>query len=205
MLTAQTPPYFYPRTPCGVRQCSASDYSARPAFLSTYPVRGTTRLGVVGDIRNDISIHVPRAGYDHTRLCPEQSGRTFLSTYPVRGTTRRIDAVLHVAGHFYPRTPCGVRLLLHENGIEASIFLSTYPVRGTTRRHGQNRGNAQHFYPRTPCGVRRRARRVLLPNPGISIHVPRAGYDVCELHIIDVIAISIHVPRAGYDQYRFWQ
>ena len=55
-------------------------------FLSTYPVRGTTK-GVENMYSLEyISIHVPRAGYDADR-----QGTETLSTY------------------FYPRTPCGVR------------------------------------------------------------------------------------------------
>ena len=57
-----------------------------------------------------ISIHVPRAGYDSKRCFHVTPTLLFLSTYPVRGTTRlRVLRVLP-DGHFYPRTPCGVRL-----------------------------------------------------------------------------------------------
>ena len=103
-------------------------------------------------------------------------------------------------GHFYPRTPCGVRrwvqippsapnkISIHvpRAGYDAirdgrfsftASFLSTYPVRGTTRATGA--GRLHH---------------------SISIHVPRAGYDTIDQNIIDCWKkISIHVPRAGYD------
>ena len=35
--------YFYPRTPCGVRPSSSHSARSLLLFLSTYPVRGTTR------------------------------------------------------------------------------------------------------------------------------------------------------------------
>ena len=102
-------------------------------FLSTYPVRGTTAKHRLNKRRWDISIHVPRAGYDggFKSLLPRQT--KFLSTYPVRGTTLSGMAGSRSRHHFYPRTPCGVR---HEQPAPAGciiVFLSTYPVRGTTR------------------------------------------------------------------------
>ena len=57
--------------------------------------------------------------------------------------------------YFYPRTPCGVRHVFAPGRDLIAVFLSTYPVRGTTL--------------------------VSLPadlQKPISIHVPRAGYDV---------------------------
>ena len=84
-------------------------------FLSTYPVRGTTAKHRLNKRRWDISIHVPRAGYDRWR---------------VRAADGRY--------HFYPRTPCGVRRGVRVLKKPMKIFLSTYPVRGTTptvRRH----------------------------------------------------------------------
>ena len=103
--------HFYPRTPCGVRLLACvlgfasiaflSTYPVRGTtvnpviavhvlnvFLSTYPVRGTTRQGEQYHNDYTISIHVPRAGYDATLIVPPVMSFIFLSTYPVRGTTR---------------------------------------------------------------------------------------------------------------------
>ena len=102
--------YFYPRTPCGVRRIELPRHAKAKEFLSTYPVRGTTIYDAIFNVRNGISIHVPRAGYD---LCADDTGgrfMTFLSTYPVRGTTSSLSTMR----------------------IALNIFLSTYPVRGTT-------------------------------------------------------------------------
>ncbi len=123
-------------------------------FLSTYPVRGTTRTESVScAVRYNfyprtpcgvrphhvprrqeqcpISIHVPRAGYD-----PASYSMRIWPSY------------------FYPRTPCGVR---HQS-----------------RGHNARRRN---FYPRTPCGVRQDGEMGIVTIHNISIHVPRAGYD----------------------------
>ena len=100
-------------------------------FLSTYPVRGTTFQRGLGGFTSDISIHVPRAGYDSSALGELVDAAVFLSTYPVRGTTNRAtwaSAIFYISIHvpragydisqafsllspenFYPRTPCGVR------------------------------------------------------------------------------------------------
>ena len=81
-----------------------------------------------------------------------------------------------VSRYFYPRTPCGVRLDFTLMFTESVKFLSTYPVRGTTVIFG--------CVKRDLC---------------ISIHVPRAGYDL-QLPLYSAnCGISIHVPRAGYD------
>ena len=40
----------------------------RRQFLSTYPVRGTTSCSNRAKTYREISIHVPRAGYDKTLL-----------------------------------------------------------------------------------------------------------------------------------------
>ena len=172
-------------------------------FLSTYPVRGTTHrlIDDTGDL--DISIHVPRAGYDGTLSPRCRRGLRFLSTYPVRGTTESLEAQSVLFSYFYPRTPCGVRrsratasrsnrrISIHVPRagydvvppsaiIKAPVFLSTYPVRGTT-------GIVSHDY----------------ASAVISIHVPRAGYDTGINRLPRNWVISIHVPRAGYDR-RSW-
>ncbi len=147
--------HFYPRTPCGVRPYCISRFSKSSIFLSTYPVRGTTGRK-----------EVPRV----------------------------------VGRDFYPRTPCGVRperpvmfaisraISIHvpragydstaqTTSSEYTSFLSTYPVRGTTKAALTGCRCRMYFYPRTPCGVRQGVHESRRQQLGISIHVPRAGYD----------------------------
>ena len=102
------------------------------AFLSTYPVRGTTRR-----IRRDakagkISIHVPRAGYDANITSEWQRGKCISIHVPRAGYDASHVVGLRRQRHFYPRTPCGVRLYCSHISHVLYIFLSTYPVRGTT-------------------------------------------------------------------------
>ena len=167
---------FYPRTPCGVRQVVKYVWRLPLKFLSTYPVRGTTLDDeALLPVYQFLSTY-PVRGTTPVCVLPLRP-LLFLSTYPVRGTTLRHRKRCASSGHFYPRTPCGVR---RDSALRAAVqvaisihvpragydptpsamflpipaFLSTYPVRGTT----QNRQAGS--YPTS-----------------ISIHVPRAGYD----------------------------
>ena len=148
-----------------------------------------------------ISIHVPRAGYDaRWGACSHPHGyfyprtpcgvrlprrftlnlrKSFLSTYPVRGTTAPQSGHVLYITYFYPRTPCGVRLRNQCSGFSGlQLFLSTYPVRGTTAAYAAMNPHKKYFYPRTPCGVRLTCHCRDCMALSISIHVPRAGYDV---------------------------
>ena len=66
---------------------TAANEAKTAAFLSTYPVRGTTLVCPQRLTSVHISIHVPRAGYDPVILFALRVDMKFLSTYPVRGTT----------------------------------------------------------------------------------------------------------------------
>ena len=146
--------HFYPRTPCGVRPGTVVFVHGGTAFLSTYPVRGTTRCAGQHCSEKEISIHVPRAGYDD-RLADHAA--------------RQED--------FYPRTPCGVRHALICDGSVRSGISIHVPRAGYDAPRTPRFLRTNYFYPRTPCGVRRRADRHRAAPHNISIHVPRAGYD----------------------------
>ena len=57
--------------------------------------------------------------------------------------------------HFYPRSPCGERLIIISHKSAPVIFLSTLSLRRATDRRGGSRGTFIDFYPRSPCGERR--------------------------------------------------
>ena len=103
---------FYPRTPCGVRRCFDINFS----------------------VDGPISIHAPPAGCDFRILANSCCLILFLSTHPLRGATftttdRNIRNL-----YFYPRTPCGVRLLIIKSSRRGCLFLSTHPLRGATNQ-----------------------------------------------------------------------
>ena len=174
-----------------------------PTFLSTYPVRGTTTScvelvcgtthfyprtpcgvrppgGAHARTRTDISIHVPRAGYDSASSEHAANCSLFLSTYPVRGTTSGGASGRSDSYYFYPRTPCGVR-----PGVCGS---------------NNKEDNISIHVPRAGYDFFRDLRGAI---KDISIHVPRAGYDRTG-DFVELAGgnISIHVPRAGYDRRR---
>ena len=213
---------FNPRTPCGVRQISASP----------------------GHPFQRISIHAPRVGCD-----PCTSGfliivKIFQSTHPVWGATRSLRLAHTRILNFNPRTPCGVRPVLqaahrtqllyfnprtpcgvrHVHVGSCSLvqeFQSTHPVWGATictrlhLRHGKyfnprtpcgvrqlggcKSGVHRHFNPRTPCGVRHVEKRTTAShthfNPRTPCGVRRTSWRRAPFWI----TISIHAPRVGCD------
>ena len=168
-----------------------------------------------------ISIHVPRAGYDRLRVDDVHIFMLFLSTYPVRGTTpqflpsaqtrvisihvpragydQRPGAYVYIELHFYPRTPCGVRPVLPSQHHSPAEFLSTYPVRGTTWAGTASAQIEPVFLSTYPVRGTTRCNSPSSSSLSISIHVPRAGYDITVNLWYYTTSISIHVPRAGYD------
>ena len=152
-------------------------------FLSTSPLRGTTR-GLVPSIQGSRYFYPrPPCGGRHSSPGTLILHFVFLSTSPLRGTTCSPARWILTTGYFYPRPPCGGRRKLALYPTTVEIFLSTSPLRGTTnldvcalpenaisihvplagddirnRRSGRFR---QHFYPRPPCGGRLSQRRVI--------------------------------------------
>ena len=146
--------YFYPRSPCGERRrkgprCQGlseflSTLSLRRAtltnyhftviltFLSTLSLRRATGFCDLEPIRNAISIHALLAESDHGFLRGLPKEHLFLSTLSLRRATCGRRVGLPVAGHFYPRSPCGERHTTTITICTASKFLSTLSLRRAT-------------------------------------------------------------------------
>ena len=123
---------FYPRSPCGERLWATCGPAGGRTFLSTLSLRRATASGFLIGSRSQFlsTLSLRRA----TR------GRflifylvLFLSTLSLRRATFGRRAGLPVAGHFYPRSPCGERL------VQMSIEVFN-----------------TDFYPRSPCGERQK-------------------------------------------------
>ena len=56
--------------------------------------------------------------------------------------------------YFYPRSPCGERLLGGLWVLSIQIFLSTLSLRRATCSAGSGFCRSRYFYPRSPCGER---------------------------------------------------
>ena len=80
---------------------------------------------------------------------------TFLSTLSLRRATCGRRVGLPVAGHFYPRSPCGERRWLLTNILMSRKYF--YPRSPCGERHKcfMKHTNVLYFYPRSPCGERR--------------------------------------------------
>ena len=100
----------------------------------------------------------------------------FLSTLSLRRATPTKEETHHEKSNFYPRSPCGERLILTALLIPLTKFLSTLSLRRATTRKRQivpivqisihallaesdapNRHPCccnKNFYPRSPCGER---------------------------------------------------
>ena len=100
---------FYPRSPCGERLISIALSTQPTRFLSTLSLRrATSALWMV--------VNLP----------------LFLSTLSLRRATSWRLAMILLCLYFYPRSPCGERLIHEANQASQGVY----------------------FYPRSPCGER---------------------------------------------------
>ena len=124
--------YFYPRSPCGERQCQQS----RGSCIRTISIHALLAESdsVPGFCRSRllISIHALLAESDTEWSTLPEDNKKFLSTLSLRRATIFNTLQIIVDGYFYPRSPCGER-------------------RYTTTPEYDPYDN---FYPRSPCGER---------------------------------------------------
>ena len=170
-------PDFYPRSPCGERLLLCLSFFAKVLFLSTLSLRRAT-VKVGPDLINRIYFY-PRSPCGERpplRMC-HRADTEFLSTLSLRRATifalwmeashllflstlslRRATcySFRHSAScrHFYPRSPCGERLVL----VSMICLL-------------------RDFYPRSPCGERQDTRLTVADVYKISIHALLAESD----------------------------
>ena len=124
--------HFYPRSPCGERLRSHRGNDGSPVHFYPRSPCGERRRG--GDscyLDNIISIHALLAESDADTLTDDVSTGGFLSTLSLRRATSSSWSATATSQHFYPRSPCGERLIHPRSCIARS-----------------------DFYPRSPCGER---------------------------------------------------
>ena len=100
---------FYPRSPCGERQRDRGVFETYTRFLSTLSLRRATTESAKTDDALLISIHALLAESD---VMP-----------PTKSPTK---------AYFYPRSPCGERLMVCRQIILFDLFLSTLSLRRAT-------------------------------------------------------------------------
>ena len=82
-----------------------------------------------------------------------------------------------IAGHFYPRSPCGERQARSKRINRDIAFLSTLSLRRATNCTSIGRPKRLYFYPRSPCGERPGKGQSSGAGIGISIHALLAESD----------------------------
>ena len=102
---------FYPRSPCGERRSGRSNSSGIQIFLSTLSLRRATTARIIDPTYGKISIHALLAESDCSEGTMATSAGTFLSTLSLRRATEYWVGGYGTANNFYPRSPCGERLL----------------------------------------------------------------------------------------------
>ena len=146
-------------------------------FLSTLSLRRATGCGRSGHTATQISIHALLAESDNKQVLHIEPPKLFLSTLSLRRATVRGSASFVVLYHFYPRSPCGERLL---SGLRFSRL--------------------RDFYPRSPCGERPQIFYRVGIAINISIHALLAESD--DRYAVAAVSdeiISIHALLAESD------
>ena len=145
---------FYPRSPCGERPNSQQEKNNGHEFLSTLSLRRATSVRPETRQHDAISIHALLAESDNRNLASHCRNN-----------------------NFYPRSPCGERLVHALKLANTMLFLSTLSLRRATADTTGTETAHENFYPRSPCGERRRkgSRRCVLSS--ISIHALLAESD----------------------------
>ena len=115
--------HFYPRSPCGERHISFNIFLYHTSFLSTLSLRRATRFSsVIFSAYVFLSTLSLRRATGSTARARKEP--LFLSTLSLRRATALAMAAQSPDTHFYPRSPCGERLIDtggNDNGNAISI------------------------------------------------------------------------------------
>ena len=168
-------------------------------FLSTLSLRRAT--GSVSGITSSkaISIHALLAESDMPSMGAILISKAFLSTLSLRRATLHCNTPNIFRHYFYPRSPCGERLVNNVVNVVNKVFLSTLSLRRATRIKKQHCNNLPNFYPRSPCGERQAPDISDKREARISIHALLAESDDTRSTVCSVISISIHALLAESD------
>ena len=115
----------------------------------------------------------------------------FLSTLSLRRATPCHGRVHQGRNYFYPRSPCGERLLVIALNKLNCLFLSTLSLRRATSPCYQKIPPQHYFYPRSPCGERLSANNQYICKIGISIHALLAESDAGCLQSVQLIIVFL--------------
>ena len=189
---------FYPRSPCGERRGKSALW--QPVAIYFYPRSPCgERLDADGNpLPPPISIHALLAESDLNQSRTSGLKFLFLSTLSLRRATTTASRSAWMRRHFYPRSPCGERLLHAAQYDPQTDFYPRSPC-GERPTSTTTRATPGDFYPRSPCGERRYVWLHLLKDFCISIHALLAESDQFLDYCDDEHTISIHALLAESD------
>ena len=111
--------------------------------------------------------------------------------------------MIHPRSYFYPRSPCGERLILTISICTALRFLSTLSLRRATIPYQRQIDQKSNFYPRSPCGERRANNQTARQKQRISIHALLAESDTLTDDVSTggkIFLSTLSLRRATYQQ-----
>ena len=172
----------------------SADISIHALLAESDCARPTAKNGIT------ISIHALLAESDRHRAAPTRPGWHFYPRSPCGERLMLCRNYSIAQDHFYPRSPCGERLYAPERakkGITISIHALLAESDGA---RPQRHATTVYFYPRSPCGERRAAIVLHQPRLYISIHALLAESDMGRPRAYLARGISIHALLAESDR-----
>ena len=149
----QSPPNFYPRSPCGERRFSCLSTQVSFLFLSTLSLRRATKASKEGTRKAEISIHALLAESDLVQIII--SGYARISIHALLAES---DSGHDLRGRITQGflSTLSLRRATHLSKFNTSqrVFLSTLSLRRATLRVTSRTRSHPNFYPRSPCGER---------------------------------------------------
>ena len=125
-----------------------------------------------------ISIHALLAESDAVCVAVQSPALQFLSTLSLRRATTKVGRGNQTIINFYPRSPCGERLILPRSLSVKSNFYPRSPCGERQRLCTILYSWPGNFYPRSPCGERPGSARGISSCTAISIHALLAESDL---------------------------
>ena len=133
-MTGQANADFYPRSPCGERLSDSALVRLKEMdFYPRSPCGERPDVSVVEYKKAKISIHALLAESDLIWRYLTPKALKFLSTLSLRRATYRAPPYIYGTSHFYPRSPCGERLVAKRTTDIRPEFLSTLSLRRATQ------------------------------------------------------------------------
>ena len=132
------PHHFYPRSPCGERRTSPGRPGGSPRYFYPRSPCGERHTVVKENTTAiTISIHALLAESDQMTCWLWTPARTFLSTLSLRRATVMPLCMRQGGNDFYPRSPCGERLIANKPP-DSGLLISIHALLAESDLHSQS-------------------------------------------------------------------